>query len=355
MISGYTEAHFPQTPTDPFPAMPHLTVILAMSALFTLAASGLVTGAESSEKVIRVGIIGTDTSHVPSFAKEIREGTKDPDLAGLRLVAAFPAGSPDFAPSRDRVAQFAKELKGQGIEIVDSIDALLPLVDAVMIESVDGRVHLEQVRPVIAAKKLVFVDKPVAGSLADAIEIFRLAKEADVPCFSSSSLRYATALEPLLAAKDKKQFLGCDVRGPCTYQPPLPDLYWYGIHSAEMLFALMGPGCESVTRVKTKDTDLVVGIWKDGRVGTLRGTRNGSKKFAVLVHDSKGGTPVEAASNSSGLMREVAKFFRTGKSPVDSGETLEIFAFLDAAHESTRQNGAPIKLSDVMSNAASGK
>jgi hypothetical protein len=335
--------------------MPHFTTKLAISVLFTLAATGLSSGAEPSEKILRVGIIGTDTSHVNSFAKEIREGAKDPDLAGLRLIAAFPAGSPDFAPSRDRVAKFAKELKDQGVEIVDSIDALLPLVDAVMIESVDGRVHLEQVRPVIAAKKPVFVDKPVAGSLSDAIEIFRLAKEADVPCFSSSSLRYATELAPLVAAKGKKSFLGCDVRGPCSYQPPLPDLSWYGIHSAEMLFALMGPGCESVTRVKTKDTDLVVGVWKDGRVGTLRGTRNGSKKFGVVVHDAKGATPIEAASNSSGLMREIAKFFRTGKSPIDSAETLEIFAFLDAAHESTRQNGAPVKLSDVMSKAASGK
>ena len=335
--------------------MPNLTLCLAVAALLAVATNHVSFAAEPTEKVIRIGIIGTDTSHVPSFAKEIREGEKDPDLAGMRLVAAFPAGSKDFAPSWDRVEKFAKELKDQGVEIVDSIEALLPLVDVVMIESVDGRVHLEQARPVIAAKKPVFVDKPVAGSLADAIEIYRLAKEAGVPCFSSSSLRYATAVASHATSKAKKGVLGCDVRGPCTYQPPLDDLFWYGIHSAEILFTIMGPGCESVTRVKTKDTDLVIGVWKDGRVGTLRGMRNGSKKFGALIHDSKGGTPIEAASNSSGLMREVGKFFRTGKPPVDEEETLEIFAFLEAAHESTRQNGASVKLSDVTAKAARSK
>jgi len=92
------------------------------------------------------------------------------------------------------VPKFTEELKAAGIEIVDSIPALLERVDVVLLESLDGRKHLEQARPVIAAGKALFIDKPVSGTLADAIEIFRLAAEAQSSCFSSSSLRYSPGI-----------------------------------------------------------------------------------------------------------------------------------------------------------------
>lgn len=164
-------------------------VVTGVLALFAMGATAL-RAEEKSPAPLRVGIIGCDTSHVPSFAKSILEG-KRPEIQGLKLVAAYPGGSDDFPPSRDRVQKFTADLREQGVQIVDSIESLMPLVDAVMIESVDGRVHLEQARQVIAAKKPFYIDKPVAASLADTIEIFHLAQEANVPCFSSSSLRYA--------------------------------------------------------------------------------------------------------------------------------------------------------------------
>jgi predicted dehydrogenase len=236
-----------------------------------------------------------------------------------------------------------------GVEIVPTIDALLTKVDAVLLESVDGRPHLEQVRPVLKAGKPVFVDKPVAGSLADAVEIFRLAKEQGVPCFSSSSLRFYPGVQAIRRSEEVGQVLGCAAYGPCSLESHHPDLFWYGIHGVETLFTIMGPGCVSVSRVQTDGTELVVGVWKDGRVGTFRGIREGRSGYGAQVFGSKG---IVAADTKGGgyepLLVEICKFFRTGKPPVSAEETIEIFAFMEAADESKRQGGAPVVLQSVL-------
>src|SRR5262249_20261688 len=162
----------------------------------------------------------------------------------------YPGGSPDLPASRDRVAGYTKQLRDKfGVEIVDSIDALLPKVDVVLLESVDGRPHLEQVRPVFKSRKPVVIDQPGAGSLADPLEIYRLATESGTPCFSSSSLRFSPGIQAARADPKIGKVLGCVAYGPCELEPHHPDLFWYGIHGVETLFTVMGPGCESVVRV----------------------------------------------------------------------------------------------------------
>jgi len=216
--------------------------------------------AGAEEKVFRLGMIGLDTSHVIAFTRLINNPAKN---YGCKVVVGYAGGSPDIPSSADRVEKFTSQLRDKyGVEIVDTIEELCQKVDGVLLESVDGRPHLEQVRPVIAAKKPVFIDKPMAASLADVIEIFRLAKENNVPCWSSSSLRYSPAIVELKENKTAGEVLGCDTFGPCSLEEHHPDLYWYGVHAAEMLFTVMGPGCKSVRRVQTDDYEHVVGVWK---------------------------------------------------------------------------------------------
>src|SRR5262249_53080990 len=173
--------------------------------------------------------------------------------------------SPDLPASRDRVAGFTKDLHDKwGVEIVDSIDTLLKKVDVVMLESVDGRPHLKQAEPVLRARKPLFIDKPVTASLADALQIYQLAKELNVPCFSSSSLRFSPGILGMRQNPHVGEVLGCAAYSPCSLDERHPDLFWYGIHGVEALFTIMGTGCESVARVHTKDTDLVTGAWKEG-------------------------------------------------------------------------------------------
>ena len=320
-------------------------------AMFVVAACSVqaVGAKQPKEKVFRLGMIGLDTSHVIAFTKEINDPrNKYP----CRVVAGFPGGSPDIPSSATRVDNYTAQLrKDFGLEIVDSIEELCRKVDGILLESVDGRPHLAQARPVIAAKKPLFIDKPMAGSLADAIEIFRLAKENKVPCWSSSSLRFSPGIIGMRNSKEAGQVLGCDAFGPCSLEPHHPDLYWYGVHGVEILFTIMGPGCESVRRVQTDGVEHVVGVWEGGRVGTFRGLKSGKKDYGAMVYGSKGIVRSGGYSGYGDLVREIVKFFETGKSPVPAEETIEIFAFMSAADESKAKGGQAVSIKTVIEDA----
>jgi predicted dehydrogenase len=330
-------------------------LVAGMAVLLAAFSLGLLltdAGAAEPEKPLRAGIIGLDTSHVTAFTQLLNGPEATGDLAGVKVVAGFAGGSPDIPSSRDRVAGYTRELREKhGVEVVDSIEELLKRVDVVLLESVDGRPHLEQVRPVFRARKPVFIDKPVAGSLADAIVIYDLAKEAGTPCFSSSSLRFSPGILGMRKNAAVGEVVGCDAYGPCHLEEHHPDLYWYGVHGVETLFTIMGTGCESVSRIQTAGTDLAAGVWKGGRVGTFRGLREGKADYGATVFGTKGIAPSGGYAGYRPLVVEICKFFRTGQPPVSAEETIEIFAFMEAADESKRQGGKPVTIESVMAKA----
>ncbi len=300
---------------------------------------------------LRIGIIGLDTSHVLAFTKIINDASDPQHVPGGKVTAAFKGGSPDNELSASRVDQYTKELQDKfGVKLYGTIAEMCENVDAVLLESVDGRPHLEQVKPVFAAKKPVFIDKPVAGSLKDAIEIFRLAAEAKVPCFSSSSYRYYKSLVDAKAA-DTGPVKSCISIGPCHLEPHHPDLFWYGVHATEALFTVMGAGCETVSRTSAADTDVVTGVWKDGRVGVLYGIRTSGTPHKVIIFGEKAVSEQENSGDYAPLVAEIMKFFKSGVAPVSPEETVNLFAFMEAADESKRQGGAPVKIADVMAKA----
>jgi predicted dehydrogenase len=303
---------------------------------------------------LKAGIIGLDTSHVVVFTSMLNNPKSEGVLSQVRVVAAYPGGSPDVYDSRTRVDGYTKRLREEfKVEIVDSIDALLNKVDVVLLESVDGRPHLEQVKPVLKAHKPVFIDKPVAGSLADALRIYDLAKQYKTPCFSSSSLRFYPGIQAVRNNPKVGEVLGCAAYGPCTLEEHHPDLFWYGVHGVETLFTIMGSGCESVVRLHSNDTDLAAGRWKGGRIGTFRGQRAGARGYGAVVFGSKGTVSADTKGGYEPLLVEICKFFKTGQPPVSAEETLEMFAFMEAADESKRRGGAPVTLESVLAKARS--
>ena len=177
--------------------------------------------------------------------------------------------------------------------------------------------------------------------------------QSGTPCFSSSSLRYSPGIVALRANAKVGEVLGCDTFGPCSLEAHHPDLFWYGVHGVESLYTLMGTGCESVARIHTEGTDMAVGTWKDGRVGTFRGMRKGPYKYGGTVFGTKGNAPVGDYGGYEPLVVEIVKFFKTGKPPVAAEETIEIFAFMEAADESKRQSGKPVTIESVMARAKS--
>jgi predicted dehydrogenase len=295
-------------------------------------------------------MIGLDTSHVPAFAKLFNDPSAPGHIPGLKIVAGYPGGT-DLPASKNRVAGFTEDLRKMGIEIVDSIPALLAKVDVVLLESVDGRIHLQEAIPVIKARKPVFIDKPVAGSLADAIAIYSMAKAANVPVFSASSQRYAPGIQALLKNESLGGIAGALTYGPCNPSVGMPDMFFYGIHGIEQLFALMGHGCDTVSRTVTKDTDVLTGVWADGRVGTYRGIRTNKYEYGAVAFGTKAIASAATAGTYNELCAQIVKFFQTGKAPVTPEQTLEIFTFMEAADESKRQGGAAVKLSAVRAKA----
>ena len=292
---------------------------------------------------IRLGIVGTDTSHVIAFTRMLNDPSSPEYVPGARVIAAFKGGSPDLPASRDRVDKYAEELRTKfNVEIVPDIPTLCSKVDGVLLESVDGRPHLAQARQIIAARKPMFIDKPLAATLEDAREIARLAREAGVPWWSSSSLRYSE----IVTALKTPDATGVMTWGPGPFEEHhYLELAWYAIHPIEMLYALMGTGCEEVTRISGANADVIVGRWKDGRLGSVRAIRPYSDYGAIVFGPKKTlrSTP-EMKTGYRPLVQEIVKFFQTRVPPVPNEETLEIFAFMDAAQRSKEAGGRPMKL-----------
>jgi len=299
---------------------------------------------------VKVGVIGLDTSHAPAFAKLINAPAPGDDLAGFRVVAAYPKGGTTIESSVSRIPEYTKQFRDMGIELVDSIDELLRRVDVVLLETNDGRPHFEQALPVLRAGKPLFVDKPIAGSLVEAVMIFEAAEHYDVPVFSASSLRY---IKNAAAVREGEigRVIGVQTFSPCSYEPHHPDLFWYGVHGVEPLVMLMGPDCQTVARFKSETADVVVGRWPEGRIGTFRGLVQGKRGYGGRAFGTSGVMDLGGYQGYRPLVVDILRMFRTGKPPVSKEHTLAVYAFMEAADESLRRGGESVDVQQVLAKA----
>ncbi len=291
--------------------------------------------------MIRVGIVDFDTSHVVQFTKRMNhlEIGEDQWVDGARVVAGCPG---DSRHSPERVPEYTKQMKALGIEIVDRPEDLIGRIDAVCCEANDGSVHLERARPFIEAGIPCYIDKPFEVDLANAKEIVRLAREHDVPVFSSSSLRFCPEVQGALTDGELGRILGAVAWSPASEHPLNPGLFNYGIHGVEILYTLMGKGCKRLSCAYTEDGEVVTGVWGDNRIGTMRGTRAGKHAYGFAAWGEKGvrQSGISTQYIYRELVGEMVRMFRTGTPPIEPEVTLEIVAFIQAAIDSRNQNGA---------------
>lgn len=312
-----------------------------------ITALALTTAMSSMANDIKIGIIGCDTGHATAFTKVFNDATDKNHVEGFKVVAAFRGGSKDIPESMGRLDSIQKTLvEKYDVKMVATVEELCGMVDVVCLESLDGRPHLDEARVVINAGKPVFIDKPVAGSLHDVLAIARMAKEHNVPWFSSSAYRYYPCM---LDVKTNKigEIRSAISYGPCETEEHHPDFYWYGIHPSEALFTIMGQGCESVSRTTTSNTDVATGVWSDGRVGIFVGQRNAST-HKVIVFGSKGVAEQKGDGDYAPLVKQIGLFFKSRVAPVPNEETIEIYAFMEAADESKREGGKPVTIKAVI-------
>jgi len=303
----------------------------------------------SKSGYIRAGMIGCDTSHCIAFTKLFNDQNPPTGISGVRVVSAYPSFSKDIKKSAGRVDDIAKTLREKwGVKMANSIEEMLDAVDVVLLQSVDGRRHLNELKPVAAAGKAVYIDKPFAASLADAKAMVKIIKESKLPAFSSSSLRFDSRFAEFMSNRQARgRIFGCDAFSPAHPEPTNPGFFWYGIHGVEILYTIMGPGCKSVRCISTAGSDMAVGTWTDGRIGSMRGIHKGWGKggYGASVLCEKGYKHLPNSGDFyENLCREIVRFFKTKVPPVPIDETLELCAFIDAAWRSSRQNGNEVKL-----------
>ncbi|BBI36283.1 Gfo/Idh/MocA family protein [Cohnella abietis] len=297
---------------------------------------------------LRIGLIGTDTSHAVVFSSMINDIHHKDHIPGGRVVCAYAGGSADFPLSISRVDDYMNLLSDRfGILKMDSLQEVAESCDAILLESADGRVHLEQFQAIAPYGKPVFIDKPLALSAREAAEIHQIAKRWGTPIMSSSSLRYAEQMRECLAAIGRSNVAAAETRGPFIVEPTQSVYFWYGIHSVEMLYAILGTGCASISAWVEDDYEIVTGRWHDGRIGTVRLERRPDSRFGAVIHgEDKQRFSFEISPDAkpfyASLLEQIMNFFRTKQSPIQWSETAEIIRFLEAAEESRKLGGVPI-------------
>src|SRR5699024_10560966 len=238
---------------------------------------------------LRIGLIGLDTSHVEGFTKIFHDKNNPDYIDGGKVVIAYPGGSDDFAMSYNRIDKYTKLVQEEyGVEITHSIEEVAQKSDAILMTSVDGRIHEEQFESIVKFKRPVFIDKPFTTSVKSAKNMINLAKKHDTPLMSCSPLRFDESLNNQLKDDTNGKVIGADCYGPIDLEETQPGLYWYGIHTVEMLYTLLGPGCKAIIAYKNRKNDVVIGEWEDGRIGFIRGNRYGRRDFGFTIHRESG-------------------------------------------------------------------
>ncbi|MCC3374782.1 Gfo/Idh/MocA family protein [Cohnella sp. REN36] len=298
--------------------------------------------------MLRIGMIGMDNSRIVHFARLCNDASDPHHLPGARIVAGWPGEpSPDFPMSALRVDGYVSQLRDRyGVMITGSIAEVAAQCDAWMLESVDGRVHEALFEEMLPYRKPIFVDKPFALSSAAASRMIRRAEACGTRFMSCSALRYADALTQAIREREAEPVKGADCYGPLQLEPTQPGYFWYGIHTTEMLFRALGPRCVSLRALRAEDHDVVVGVWDDGRIGTIRGNRAGNEAFGGTLHRSTDSEAFQIAETDrpylASLLEAALRFFGGGET-IEPMETLAIVRFLEAANESIR-DGKTVRL-----------
>lgn len=295
--------------------------------------------------MIKVGIVDWDTSHVVQFTRRLNHIDIEEDqwVDGAQVIAGCPGES---RHSPERVPEYTKQLEEYGIEVVSKPEDLIGMVDAVCVEANEGALHLEHARPFLEAGIPCYIDKPFENNLENAKEIMRLAKQHNVPTFSSSSLRFCPEVQGILADEEVGAIVGAEAYSPASLHELNPGLFNYGIHGVEILYTLMNGGCQKVSCAFTEGAEVTTGIWDGGRIGTMRGSRAGAHSYGYTVWGEK--SVKQSGISTQYIYRELLKqivgMFETGQPPIDPMITLEIVAFMTAAFESKENDGAWIDI-----------
>ncbi|KZZ86054.1 Gfo/Idh/MocA family protein [Bacillus sp. SJS] len=296
--------------------------------------------------MLNIAMIGLDTSHAEIFTDLVMNPENPHFIERVLIKAAYPGGTGDFPLSINRVERYTSLLRDRyHIEMTETPEEAAGKCDAVWITSVDGRMHEELFRKICPYGIPVFIDKPFSVSSNSAKRIIDLAKKWNVPLMSSSSLRFGENLQTFLSAY-KGRIDHAECIGPLTFEMTQPGYFWYGIHLAEMLFSILGKGCESVQAAVRDEMEMVMCEWSGGRTGTLFGMKTEQADFEAVItmKDSEKHLNLSRTQKPyyASLLDQVVNFSKTGRPVPENEETLEIIHFIEAVNLSRNRGGEKV-------------
>lgn len=296
--------------------------------------------------MLRLGIVDFDSSHAVEFTRRINRCAIPADqfVAGAKVVLGFPGTS---KLAQDRIDQFTPLVVDCGVELVDEPTEMIGRIDGVLVLSLQGDCHLAAARPFLESRVPVYLDKPIACDVNDLDELIALSQRHETMLWSSSAVRFADDVVSIGSRlKELGNTNGVQVFGPAHFSELNRGLFHYGIHITETMFTLMGTGCERLSTISSPACDLVSGLWRDGRVASIRGHRQGHTAYGVSCFTAQGivHQPISLASAYRNLCQQIVTAFETETPPVSLAETREIIQFLAAAETSRQQDGVPISL-----------
>lgn len=308
----------------------------------------IMLAAIASAAEIRIGMIGMDTGHSVTFTESYNNPDFKDYVPGAKVVAAYKVSSPDIKSSWSRVDENAERLRKFGVKFYDSIEEMLPHVDAVLMEDNDARRHVAQARKVLVTGKPLYIEKPMTLSTKDAVDLFDFARKHRAPLYSGSGQRFGQEMQAVRNGKIGK-VVRADMYGAATLEPTNPELFWYGVHGVESLFTVLGPGIKTVTRKSSAPGSIISeGVWLDGRIGVFH---EGGRNSSTAVGEKGESKTVGRWDGYKPLVVAVLKFLQTGVSPAPERETVETMAFMEADMLSKARGGQPVDVTEILRKA----
>lgn len=296
------------------------------------------------DKIMRLGAIGVDNSHVVAFTQRINE-LNDAGQTRCRMVALWHDDKPDTAPERaqKQLEQAAK----LGAKPVDTLEHMLDQVDGVVLVQVNGNKHYDLARPVLEHSLPLFIDKPLTCDLPQARKLLEETHRGNARIYSSSSLRWVPEIASLDHAALGK-LVAIDAFGPSGHNPTMEGIYFYGVHVVEMIDQIWGPGVKRVSAVAMPERELFDLDYQDGRYARARLDRKAKYVFGATVHGEKDVKQfVVSGDLYKPMVQGMVKFFEGGEPPVKLRDIVENIAVMSAANASIKKDGAWVNVETI--------
>jgi predicted dehydrogenase len=223
---------------------------------------------------------------------------------------------------------------------------VIGLVDAVFIATDDGFDHVRRARPFVEAGLPVFVDKPLAVSVED-LRTFLDWKKAGARILSSSGMRYAPELDPVLA--DPASF------GEMRWISGASSKTWdnYGIHMVEPAFRILGPGFASVRLDGRPRLEVAHLIHRSGAQVTIPMVYDGPSAFGMFqICGTARSAAFRLADTYTAFRRQIVGFVdyvRGDADPYPFAETVEMMVIVIAGLRSRAEGFRRVDLAEILS------